>query len=579
MNYDYGLLSEKQVFGQQKIDVIKAIGAACQVTDHAILSGAYVSENGNGKWVLSSAAGYGDVCAADPEGNRIVTYASASGNIRPVLSCDDISSFSNTSIKDISGFTEIEYGEYPQYATDRITARALEHDFSKGCLRKTGKIYSARHEEIEYQGEKYIRIMNLTDRPHLLSDGRTYQPGDIVWIRVNPVKWLYDAKAGLLVSRTILSSGVRYSNNDYYDGIFENTAICTFLNTQFKEALIPSILRDMTPEEQAEYEAEMKQAEKRRNPFGLTFGEVSEEDIIKGAIESDIAVFLHGPSSEGKSARVKQIDPTCEIIYLRNATPDSLNGRSVYDQSTGEMIDIPPTWFKKVKAKCEREPDKLHVVFFDEINNALPSIQGMAFNIVLDREVNGLWRLPENARIVAAGNDMKESLAANQIAAPFFNRFAHVYISTTTEKWLEWARENQIHPAIYSYIAYKKGETLRTKYDGERPNADPRKWEMASKMLYATGRPEMLRALLGEDVTDEFVSFCSQPVITLKDVLSGNYTKKEISNLNTAERYATTVGLSQVHDEELDTVREFVSSLGEEFRAVFDTLVMPRSRK
>ncbi len=72
---------------------------------------------------------------------------------------------------------------------------------------------------------------------------------------------------------------------------------------------------------------------------------------------------MHGPSSEGKSARVKQIDPTCEIIYLRNATPESLNGKSVYNGSTGEMMDIPPTWLKKLQEKCEKEPDRLHVVF------------------------------------------------------------------------------------------------------------------------------------------------------------------------------------------------------------------------
>lgn len=51
---------------------------------------------------------------------------------------------------------------------------------------------------------------------------------------------------------------------------------------------------------------------------------------------------------------------------------------------------------------------------------------------------------------------MKDSLAANQLAEPLFNRFAHVYIKTTTESWLKWASEHNIHPAIYSYIAYKK---------------------------------------------------------------------------------------------------------------------------
>ena len=320
------------------------------------------------------------------------------------------------------------------------------------------------------------------------------------------------------------------------------------------------------------YSFKEKERIKKQNPYGFNFGAVSEEEIIKGVIESGVAVFLHGPSSEGKSARVKQIDPDCVIIYLRNATPESLNGKSVYNQATGEMIDVKPSWLKKLEEKCEKEPDRFHIVFLDEITNALPSIQGIAFNIVLDREVNGIWKLPDNARIVAAGNDMKDSLAANQLAEPLFNRFAHVYIKTTTESWLKWASENNIHPAIYSYIAYKKGEVLRSKYDGEKPNADPRKWEMASKMLYATGSPEMLRSLVGEDITREFVQFCNQQVITLDDVINGNYTDRDIQTLNTAERYATTMGLTQVDDDNLEKVRKFVIGLGAEFRAIFDAL-------
>ena len=87
----------------------------------------------------------------------------------------------------------------------------------------------------------------------------------------------------------------------------------------------------------------------KQNPYGFNFDNVTEEDIIKGAVESNVSVFLHGRSSEGKSARVKQLDPDCEIIYMRNATPDSLNGKSVYNAATGEMIDVPPTWYSKVK--------------------------------------------------------------------------------------------------------------------------------------------------------------------------------------------------------------------------------------
>ena len=571
----YGLLTSEQVFGDEKIDVIEASGAKCEATDFAILSGAEVTER-MGKWFLSSAGGYGDVCTVNQQGARVLSYANASGSIRPVLPCRDPEETCENVIRDISGFLEAEHGAYPQNAADRETARVLESECSAGRLRKTGKIFAGQYEEYVHQDGKYIRAVYVSGTTHLLSDGRTYRNGDPVWIGVTPVKWLWDAQAELLISRYILAGGISFLTGNYYDGDFGSTEVFRFLNDSLAGDLVPSVLREMTAEEKAAMEEDAKRAEQRRNPYGLTFGQASEEDIIRGAIESDIAVFLHGPSSEGKSARVKQIDPTCEIIYLRNATPDSLNGRSVYNQSTGEMIDIPPTWYKKVKAKCEAEPDTFHVVFFDEINNALPSIQGMAFNIVLDREVNGLWKLPENARVVAAGNDMQDSLAANQIAAPFFNRFAHVYINTTTEKWLKWARENHIHPAIYAYIAYKRGETLRSTYTGEKPNADPRKWEMASKMLYRTGRPEMLRALIGEDITDEFVQFCSQPVITLDRVLQGEVSDREIENLNTAERYATTMGLSQADEADVETVRAFVSRLGEEFRAVFDSMRYPK---
>lgn len=494
-----------------------------------------------------------------------------------------------------NGTEEVEYGEYPQYAPDSDVQRRLENEYQRGNLRQTGRDYTfdkteyddysqyfqpVTYEEYDYNGKKYIRIRANSDygsNSFKLSNGESYRNGDYVWVEVSPVKWLVDDKTQTLVSKRGLLAGIRFHTDDKsYNGDFSTTDMKEYLDKHMLRDLTQTAtftrVEDMTPEEKKEYEEEQKRAEKRRNPYGLNFGQVSEEEIIKGAIESGVAVFLHGQSSEGKSARVKQIDPTCEIIYLRNATPESLNGKSVYNQATGEMMDVPPTWLKKLQEKCEKEPDRYHIVFLDEITNALPSIQGIAFNIVLDREVNGIWKLPDNARIVAAGNDMKDSLAANQLAEPLFNRFAHVYIKTTTESWLKWASENNIHPAIYSYIAYKKGETLRSKYDGEKPNADPRKWEMASKMLYATGSPEMLRALVGEDITREFVQFCNQQVITLDDVINGTYTDKDIQALNTAERYATTMGLSQVDEDNLEKVRGFVTDLGAEFGAIFDAL-------
>lgn len=611
-NQDLTLLSEGQIWGNDKesqLEVIRKYGTKAAITDLCVLTGSYLCEDtdynidedsslkGRTSWFWTrSDDNDNDVRAVNKHGDRddLFRYLRY-GAVRPALQSSVIfSQISPNRVRGYNGTEEVEYGEYPQYAADSRMQSILESEYNRG-MNKTGRSYTfdsvkyddydtgfnpVTYEEYEYQGKKYIRIRANSDfdgNKFKLSNGVEYRDGDYVWVEVSPVKWLIDDRTGILVSKIGLVSGIRFlDRNHNYKGDFSRTEMKEYLDRYMIRDLTQTAtftrVQDMTPEEKAQFEEERKQAEKRRNLYGLKFGQVSEEEIIKGAIESGVAVFLHGPSSEGKSARVKQIDPTCEIIYLRNATPESLNGKSVYNQATGEMIDVKPSWLKKLEEKCEKEPDRFHIVFLDEITNALPSIQGIAFNIVLDREVNGIWKLPDNARIVAAGNDMKDSLAANQLAEPLFNRFAHVYIKTTTESWLKWASEHNIHPAIYSYIAYKKGETLRSKYDGEKPNADPRKWEMASKMLYATGSPEMLRALVGEDITREFVQFCNQQVITLDDVINENYTQRDIQALNTAERYATTMGLSQVDDNNLEKVRGFVAGLGAEFGAIFDAL-------
>lgn len=608
---DLTLLSEGQILGNDKesqLEVIRKYGTKAAITDLCVLTGSYLCEDTyynidedkslTGRtslfWTRSD-DNHNYVRAVYENGYIYSRYRfERFGVVRPVLQSSVIfSQISPNRVRGYNGTEEVEYGEYPQYAADSRMQSILESEYNRG-MNKTGRSYTfdsvkyddydtgfkpVTYEEYEYQGKRYIRIRANSDfggNKFKLSNGVEYIDGDYVWVEVSPVKWLIDDRTGLLISKKGLVSGIRFlDKRTNYKGDFDRTEMKDYLDRYMLRDLTQTVtftrVQNMTPEEKAQFEEEQKQAE-RRNPYGLKFGQVSEEEIIRGAIESGVAVFLHGPSSEGKSARVKQIDPTCEIIYLRNATPDSLNGKSVYNATTGEMMDVPPTWLKKLQEKCEKEPDRLHVVFFDEITNALPSIQGIAFNIVLDREVNGIWKLPENARIVAAGNDMKDSLAANQLAEPLFNRFAHVYIKTTTSGWLKWASEHNIHPAIYSYIAYKKGETLRSKYDGEKPNADPRKWEMASKMLYATGNPEMLRALVGEDITREFVQFCKQQVITLDDVINRNYTDRDIQALNTAERYATTMGLTQVDDDNLEKVRGFVTGLGAEFEAIFDAL-------
>ena len=50
-----------------------------------------------------------------------------------------------------------------------------------------------------------------------------------------------------------------------------------------------------------------------------------------------------------------------------------------------------------------------------------------------------------------------------------------------------------------------------------------------------------------------------QKEITIQDVINGNYTDRDIQNLNTAERYATTTGLSQVNEDNFEIFGEVIN--------------------
>lgn|GEM_PF-394440 len=623
----FSLLLEEQVWGNRfegqpdvtkcsivkridgRLDVLKKYGTACAITDFCILLGSNVSaystrEEGsllsrNGLWWTASAAengvrvvsNVGAMCARSPlERNQAV---------RPCMALADIPETLIKAAEIVNGIPEIAFGQYPQAVAPMSIAITLEMLLKSEKLRETGKAFTVdartfsekekgflprKLVEYEYNGKKYVQVKANSDfggQEFELSNRTKYVNGDYVWIEVSPVIWLVDSKAGIALSKKCLFSGIKFVDAGSYSGDFKSTWMAKYLNTYFG----PELLWD---NKAAGGDTFSERRCQKRNPYQFSFDCVTEEEIISGSVRSGVAVFLHGKSGDGKSARVRQLDPDCEILYLRNATPELLNGKSVYNSNTGEMLDIAPTWYKKICEKCKNEPQTLHILFFDELSNAYPSIQGMAFNIILDREVNGIWKLPDNCRIIAAGNEMKESLAANELVEPLFGRFAHVYIETDAASWLKWGATPQtdynrlefeqktpshkIHPAVYAFIAYKRELAMRSRFTGEKPNADPRKWEMASRVLYQTGKPEMLRAFVGTEITREFCHFCRQQVLTIQDIVDGNYDRKVVEAMNVSERYAAIIGLSFVEEDDIETVRKFVFDLGPEFCSVFDAL-------
>ena len=607
------LLETNECVGDNRLSIFKKRDVKAVATDMAILLGAHSFNMAKNDPSSKRYSTFWTKTSNDDCIDVINTFGKRTWNFhdryevcaRPVMEFDSIDEIKKLGeIRRVSdGVLELEYGFYPRSAVDKSTQSWLEGSYSNTSFPWTGSNFEyVRRVKVNGKEEfrldkacvwnfwgKYIRVIANSVLPDgnffTLSNGESYKNGDAVWLKIEPIKWLVDEEKCKIVTAELPIGGVIFSE-EKYDGDFENSFMNEFLNDMFYANMTGHIRSNSS----------FNDFEAKSNLFGFNFDEASSEDIIKGCIMSDVPVFLHGQTGEGKSSRVKQFDPNVQIIYLQTATPESLNGRNVYNESTGESIDKEPTWYQKLVKRCEEEPNKLHIVFFDELTNATPTIQGMIYNIVLDREINGIWKLPKNARIVAAGNEKYESLSANELSAPLFSRFAHAYINTSVEDFLRWgstprskgekldnAKSNvkgKIHPAIIAFVAFLSHyeNVLRTSYNGVSPNADPRKWEMASKVLYETGRVDILKSLIGENLTKKLIGFLKEKVISKSDIINHNYDEKTLI-MNMSERYATLMGLFDVNDAEYETVRKFIEMLDKNMLELYDMMYNKKKKE
>ena len=263
---DLTFLTEEQIFGDNKLKILKKYGTRCAITDFSILLGGYVSSDyytseGNTR---KDRTGWWWTKSSDGDNNaRIVGEGGTSDwacvdrryvGARPALPYSSIQSISSNGVRGKSGIKEIEYGEYPQTIVDENYSSELESAYNNGNLRTTGKTYTTdsvryqdtdtsfrarTHTEYEYNGSKYIRFVgDLKCAGEFLSDGRTIKTGQAYWVRVEPITWLVDERANIALSKKLIFSGVQFKNRRDYKGDFDRTDIKQFMDNYFSKEII-----------------------------------------------------------------------------------------------------------------------------------------------------------------------------------------------------------------------------------------------------------------------------------------------------------------------------------------------------
>ena len=529
-------LSHKQLF-ESPLPLFRTVGLTAHASDLVLVTvpddGFTISE-GRVNYFLS-----GDDCA-DRFGRD---HRCSNCAVRPALLLEPGDEKLLSHAREVSDIVTVELGTYPSVILESSMRDMAEEQYKDGTLKKTGTSYTVAGEkrDVYRLGAKQIVRVPVTEETAAgyvqLSDGSVVNSAEEIFLEVKPVRWYYDEINKLLICGRALFAG--YSREE----------AGAYLRDQFIKELLAeddvSLASDSTG---TSYHIE----------------EHDELDLIRSFVRADIPVFIHGLTGDGKSDRVKEIDPEVLDIELVNETPETINGRAVYNESTDEIIDIKPVWLVKLERLCE--DGKLHILFFDELTNATKQTQAVIFKIVLERFVNNRWPLPENARIVAAGNDRGESSVAHDLAEPLFGRFAHIFIRTTVENWMPWAVRKRINPYVMEFLA-NNDLYLRTSFTGTEGYADPRRWEMASRILDSTDNDfSLLEPIVGRDTAEAFIRF-----FRAQDEMTdlAKYSDEELAHMSVARKYQIAQQCLYAASAKPQEALELVGRLGPEYAAWF----------
>ena len=285
---------------------------------------------------------------------------------------------------------------------------------------------------------------------------------------------------------------------------------------------------------------------------------------LNGIVERDVrlSVMIWGTPGIGKSSIVAQTAEKhgLDMIDLRlsQLAPTDLRGLPVAENGVAK-------WFPPEFLPTSGEG----ILFLDEINMATPAMQGIAQQLILDRQV-GSYRVPDGWYIWAAGNRKADRAAVFEMPSALANRFVHLEITPDFDSFRVWGLNQNLNEQILAFLAFRP--TLLHQIDAQRPAwPSPRSWAMAHELHRAELSVE---PAVGVAAAGEFDAFCAvyQNLPDLEPILTGK--SKASFPAEPSARYATALGLiirADDADKAVNALRWLVKQAGAEWVQFFAT--------
>jgi len=187
-------------------------------------------------------------------------------------------------------------------------------------------------------------------------------------------------------------------------------------------------------------------------------------------------------------------------------------------------------WRPSLLFKILSMPEAKGILFFDEMNLAVPSVQAAGYQIFLDNCI-GETPINKGVYVIGAGNRAEDRANVFEMAGPLKNRFCHYTLAIpTTQAWIEYAMNKELDDRILAFLQFRPAHLMQdlAKLADRKSNAfpTPRSWEFTSDLIKGipTKEREMLRQLtaacVGFGISHEFEDFLAlQGQVDIDDLL------------------------------------------------------------
>lgn len=179
------------------------------------------------------------------------------------------------------------------------------------------------------------------------------------------------------------------------------------------------------------------------------------ERLVRIDMRNNNVPFLVGEAGIGKSSWTEYLassEHTVCFSFKANEVYDKVdvNGSRlmpVYDDA-GKIIDynqvaFPHEIIREAMMYAEAHPTENPILFIDEINRTSPDVTSLLLSIPTDRKVANR-HLPENLRIICAGNDKGNVVALDEASR---TRFVIYHVTADVATFLA-IHEGKLHPSI-----------------------------------------------------------------------------------------------------------------------------------